>query len=46
MLDLTDINAFTFGFTSADPIADINSDGVFDLTDLNMSISGFIAGCP
>ncbi len=46
VLDLADINAFVTGFTSQDPIADMNDDGVFDLADVGAFIAGFAAGCP
>jgi hypothetical protein len=31
---------------AADDSADLNDDGVFDLTDINLFIDGFNAGCP
>ncbi len=46
VLDLADIGAFVTGFTAQDPIADLDSNGVFDLGDINVFITSFIAGCP
>ncbi len=46
ILDLADISAFVTGFTSADPIADLNNDGVFDLSDISAFVAAFTAGCP
>lgn len=46
LLDLADISAFIAGFTSNNPIADINGDGLFDLQDIGMFVSAFLAGCP
>lgn len=46
VLDLADLNAFVAGFVSADPIADLNADGLYDLTDLGAFVAAFTAGCP
>ncbi len=46
VLDLADIGAFINGFTSQAPIADIDGNGIFDLTDVNVFIARFVAGCP
>ncbi len=46
VLDLADISAFIAGFTSADPVADLNNDGVFDLSDISAFVAAFTAGCP
>lgn len=47
ILDLADINAFTTGFITQDPIADLAEPlGVFDLADINAFIDGFTSGCP
>lgn len=46
ILDLGDISAFVTGFTTADPIADLNNDGVFDLSDISAFVAAFTAGCP
>lgn len=46
VLDLSDISAFTVGFITLDPIADLNADGVFDLADIGVFVNGFLAGCP
>jgi hypothetical protein len=47
VLDLADINAFTIGFTSQNPIADLAPPfGVFDLADVGSFVGSFVAGCP
>ncbi len=46
VLDLNDISAFVTGFTTQDPIADLNGDGVFDLGDITAFTTSFTAGCP
>ena len=46
VLDLSDINAFINGFTTQNPIVDLNGDLVLDLTDINEFISAFVGGCP
>jgi hypothetical protein len=46
ILDLADINAFVTGFTTMDPIADLNGDGIFDLGDVTAFVNSFTAGCP
>lgn len=46
VLDLADINAFVSAFTTGDPLADFNEDGIFDLADIGAFVGGFVAGCP
>jgi endonuclease/exonuclease/phosphatase family metal-dependent hydrolase len=46
VLDLSDINAFTFAFITQDSDADLDASGVFDLTDINLFVAAFVAGCP
>ena len=46
VLDLADIGAFTSGFLGKDSVADLNTDGIFDLADINLFINAFVAGCP
>jgi hypothetical protein len=46
VLDLNDISAFVSGFTSGDPVADLNGDGVFDLGDISEFVDAFVGGCP
>ena len=46
ILDLGDIGAFVGGFTSQDPIADIDGNEIFDLGDIGAFVSAFTAGCP
>jgi len=46
LLDLADINAFTAGFVAMEPIADLNADGLFDLSDIILFVESFTAGCP
>ena len=46
ILDLGDIGAFTFSFLNQDPIADIDHNGIYDLTDINQFINAFVNGCP
>ena len=46
VLDLGDIGAFTFSFLNQDPIADIDHNGIYDLTDINQFINAFVNGCP
>lgn len=41
LIDLADIVAFVAGFSSQDPISDINGDGVFDLSDITEFITLF-----
>ncbi|MBZ0171586.1 MAG: integrin alpha, partial [Phycisphaerales bacterium] len=46
VVDLADINAFTTGFLTQDPIADLAYPvGVFDLADINTFVATFVAGC-
>lgn len=37
---------FVSGIVAQDLIADLNRDGVLDLTDFNLLISRFVGGCP
>lgn len=47
VLDLADINAFTSGFLTQQPIADLAAPaGVFDLADISAFTGSFLAGCP
>lgn len=46
VLDLADINTFIAGFVTQQPIADINTDGIYDLADINAFIAAFTTGCP
>ena len=46
ILDLGDITAFVTGFTSLDPIADLDDNGLFDLADISTFVTSFVAGCP
>ena len=45
VLDLADVNAFTAGFVAMDPVADLNADGLFDLSDINTFVESFTGGC-
>lgn len=45
VLDLADINAFVFSFTTLDSAADLNEDGVYDLADLSRFVTSFQSGC-
>lgn len=45
-LDLQDVAAFASGFTTQNPIADLNADGVLDLADIAFFVNAFAAGCP
>lgn len=45
VLDLADINAFVGGF-GTDPISDLNGDEIWDLIDINLFVTAFLAGCP
>lgn len=45
-LDLGDIAAFSSGFLTQDPIADLDGNGVYDLRDIAIFVGGFQAGCP
>ncbi|USN99899.1 MAG: hypothetical protein H6810_04345 [Phycisphaeraceae bacterium] len=45
VLDLADINAFITGFTTQNPIADLDGNGLYDLADINLFINSFLAGC-
>lgn len=46
ILDLGDINAFVVGFTTQDPVADVDGNGIFDLGDINAYVAAFTGGCP
>jgi hypothetical protein len=46
VLDLADINAFVAGFGAMDPSADLNTDGLFDLSDISLFVTSFLTGCP
>ncbi len=45
-LDLADIDAFISGFIGRSAHADLNGDGLFDLSDLGGFVGAFSAGCP
>ncbi|USO00225.1 MAG: hypothetical protein H6810_06070 [Phycisphaeraceae bacterium] len=45
LLDLADVNAFVSGFLTADPIADLNGDRLFDLQDVLAFTAAFLGGC-
>ncbi|USO00012.1 MAG: hypothetical protein H6810_04950 [Phycisphaeraceae bacterium] len=45
LLDLADVNAFIAGFLGGDPIADLNTDGLFDLDDVLLYVDAFMTGC-
>tara|TARA_Y100001933_G_scaffold199315_1_gene200275 strand:+ start:241 stop:1443 length:1203 start_codon:yes stop_codon:yes gene_type:complete len=45
-LDLADITAFVVAFTSQDPSADIDGNGLFDLADITGFVTAFTGGCP
>lgn len=40
-LDLSDINAFVTAFTTSNPAADLNRDGIYDLADISLFIAAF-----
>jgi len=46
VLDLADINAFLAGFLSHDAVADLDGNDIFDLGDVSLFITSFVAGCP
>jgi hypothetical protein len=46
LLDLFDISTFISGFVSADLIADLNGDGILDLSDVVDFVDSFTTGCP
>ena len=46
ILDLGDISAFVVGFTTQDPIADLDESGIFDLGDISLFVTAFTGGCP
>jgi len=45
LLDLADVSAFVGAFVAQDPLADLNADGLFDLTDVTLFVDGFTGGC-
>ncbi len=45
-LDLADISVFVGAFTTQQPPADLNNDGVFDLADISGFVGSFSDGCP
>ena len=45
VLDLQDLVAFITAFQAQDPIADINNNMVFDLSDITLFVGAFNAGC-
>ncbi|USN99969.1 MAG: hypothetical protein H6810_04725 [Phycisphaeraceae bacterium] len=46
LLDLSDVTLFVSAFTGLNPIADLNDDGLYDLTDVLGYVDAFLAGCP
>jgi hypothetical protein len=46
VLDLSDVSAFAAGFIAQDPISDIDDNEFWDLTDVNLFVTEFVAGCP
>jgi hypothetical protein len=40
-----DVGDFVYGFQDGNPHADIDGDGFFTLTDINLFIDSFFAGC-
>ena len=46
LLDLADVNAFVTGFTTQQPIADLDNNGLYDLADVNLFVTAFTTGCP
>lgn len=46
VLDLGDVIFFIDGFQNQDPIADLDANGVFDLADVSLFVTAFLAGCP
>ena len=45
-LDLADISAFVDGFVGQTSNGDLDGNGVWDLTDVNIFVTSFTAGCP
>lgn len=45
VLDLSDITAFVSSFGSQSPPADLNGDGLWDLSDIVVFMAGFMDGC-
>lgn len=46
ILDLADISLFINAFVTTQPPADIDGNGIWDLTDINQFVMTFTAGCP
>jgi hypothetical protein len=34
------------GFVANDPVSDLDGNGIYDLTDINLFVAAFLAGCP
>ncbi len=45
VLDLADINAFVAGFLAQQGDGDLNGDGLWDLSDIGLFVSLYLAGC-
>jgi subtilisin family serine protease len=45
-LNFFDVSAFLAAFSSSDPAADLNDDGLFNFFDISAFLSVFNAGCP
>ncbi len=46
VLDLADIGAFVEAFSTGNPLADLDENGIFDLGDIGAFVGAFIGGCP
>ena len=46
VLDLADVQAFIVAFMAMDTLADLDTNGVFDLQDLAIFVTEFTNGCP
>lgn len=46
VLDLADINLFITSFLSQSEFADLDGNGIYDLTDISQFVNAFTAGCP
>ena len=46
VLDLSDLSAFVNAFGMQAPAADLDNNGVYDLTDIQLYVTTFLAGCP
>ena len=46
VLDLADINEFVTAFLNAEPVADLDPDGLHDLGDIIVFVNAFTGGCP